>query len=180
MTSDKNLKDVEDEYIYINAVLQQEKNIEPIFVYSSNLSFLKGLNEKFKNHYDLVNIYHYVDEAIYKEFRSRSIPRVLSGYGGDFIVSAPMFPLPHLLRDGRFAAFFKLANKIRSSENLTYFSLFRKHILSPIIPFDVRNLWDRLKGRISFWNIDNLPLVLNVQEKVKLQSKIKALAKERQ
>ncbi|GGZ75040.1 asparagine synthase-related protein [Algibacter mikhailovii] len=171
-------QDVEDEQAYINAVLQEEKNIDPMFVYSSKLSFLKGLDEKFESHYDMVNIFHYVDTAIYEQFQSKSIRRVLSGYAGDHIVSSVIYPLPHLLMAGRFRTFFKMTAKLKHTENLSYLALFKKHILNPTQPFFVRNLRERLHGRVSLWDIKGLPLILTAQEKKTLQLKSKKSIKD--
>ncbi len=165
--------EIQDELSYINEVLKQEGNIEPTYVYNSKLSFLNNLNEKFDRHFDQVNYFHYVDEAIYQKFQSKSIKRVLSGFLGDNIASSTVKPLPHLLLNGRFGAFFKLSSKIMQSQNLSLLSLLKFQIFEPITPFFIRELWERFKGRVPFWDIGGLPLVLSAPEKRKLQRKNK-------
>lgn len=164
--------DTKDELEYIEAILEQEKKIDATFIYNTDLEFLSNLEAKFNRHYSTFNQSYYVDEALYKQFKLKSVRRVLSGFLGDMTTSnSTIYPLPHLLLAGRFANFFKLSKSIKRNTQAGFFSFIKYNILIPIAPMLILKAGYRLKGHHIPWNINNLPLHYNSLEISRLQNR---------
>ena len=164
--------DIKDEKEYIQAVLEQEKNIDATFIYNTDLDFLGNLDEKLNWHYTPVNYSYYVDEALYDQFRVQSVRRVLSGYLGDVTTSnRTISPLPHLLLSGRFSSFFKLGRSIKKKSGKSLFYHIVQNIVKPVLPMSLLKLGIKIKGNKIPWNIDILPLNLNDVERKILQKR---------
>lgn len=163
-----------DETEFINAVLRQELNIQPSYVYNTDLSIVKGLNNKFDLHYAPVNGFYYVDEALYQQFSRKKIRRVLSGLLGDFTTSNNVVkPLPVLLLNGRFLALKKNSLLIYKNSNQSFLKFIKQHILIAILPLSLRWHWQKIKGKSLYpWSIDHHPLKLQLGEKSKLQKRV--------
>lgn len=163
----------EDEREYIEELLRQEKNIDPTFVYHSDLYFTAGMNDKFEKHYDLVVHSYYLDEAIYQKLHSKSVRRMLSGTLGDMTVSnSTINPLSHLLVTGRLKSFIQIFSEVRKNQKVGFTEL-SKNTLVPLLPLSLLNIVHRLKGRSSPWDISDLPLNLNKREFKKLNKRSK-------
>ncbi len=164
--------DIKDEKEYIQAVLEQEKNIDATFIYNTDLDFLGNLDEKFNRHYTTVNYSYYVDEALYNQFKFQSVRRVLSGYLGDMTTSnRTISPLPHLFLSGRFSSFFKLGRSIKKKTGKGLFYHIVQNIVKPVLPMFLLKLGVKIKGNIMPWDIDILPLNLNDEERKILQKR---------
>ncbi len=177
---DKNFSEpgVTDELEYIKEVLKQEKNIDALFVYHSELKFLEGLNLKFDNNYAPVVPSHYVDEALYTKFEEKSVRRMLSGTLGDMTVSnSTVYPLPILLLKGRFLRFFKLSKKYRKNMKLGYYSHLKRNIIDPLLPFFLRKIIHRCLGVHKYWDIQDLPLKGSKKEMKNLQKRMTSFYK---
>ncbi|MBC7390001.1 MAG: hypothetical protein H7329_12360 [Opitutaceae bacterium] len=170
--------DIKDELGYIQTVLQQEKNIDSTFIYNTDLQFLGNLDEKFNRHYAPFNNSYYVDEALYNQFKLKSVRRVLSGYLGDITTSnSTIYPLPHLLLAGRFGTFFKLSRKMKKNMEGNFFSFIINNILIPVAPMFLLKEGYRFKGHKIPWDINNLPLHFSFLEKHQLQKRSRAYHK---
>lgn len=166
---ENSISDEKDETEFISEILRHEPNIEPTFVFHSNMSFLRNQVLKFERHYSTFNPYNYVDEALYEKFESKSIRRVLSGYLGDFTVSNSVInPLPHLLLTGEFKVFHKLCSHIKKKLKISSFTLITSYILKPIAPISFLKIWHKLKGISPVWSLDSFPLLLKRKEKKKI------------
>ena len=162
----------EDELDFIKAVLQQEKNIDATYIYHSNLNFLTNSAEKFNLHFAPFNSSYYVDEALYKEFKLKSVRRVLSGYLGDMTASnSTIYPLPHLLLAGRFRRFLRLSRSIKKSMRIPFFPFIINNILIPISPLFLLKAGYRFKGNKIPWDINYLPLNFSSPQKQQLQKR---------
>ena len=164
--------DINDEKEYIQAVLEQEKNIDSNFIYNTDLEFLANLDEIFNLHYTTFNYMYYVDEALYNQFRLQSVRRVLSGYFGDMSTSnSTISPLPHLLFSGRFKTFFKLSRSIQKKSGKSLFNHIAQNILSPVMPMFFYKVRHHIMRNKIPWDIDILPLNLSEVERKKLQKR---------
>jgi asparagine synthase (glutamine-hydrolysing) len=165
-----------DEIEFIQSVLDQEKNIDPAFVKHSDLGFLYNIEEQFDRKYAPVNDYHYVESAFYRQYKSNSVCRVLSGYLGDDTVSnKALLPLPILLLTGRFTTFLRLSILIKRNMQLTMLKLIKSHIISPVMPLSAKKMWSALKGMNDRMNVSLLPLKINKTEKKVLQKRMNLL-----
>ena len=170
--------DIKDELEYIQTVLQQEKNIDSTFIYNTDLEFLGNLDEKFNRHYATFNNSYYVDEALYNQFKLKSVRRMLSGYLGDITTSnSTIYPLPHLLLAGRLGTFFKLSRNMKKNMEGNFFSFIINNILIPVAPMFLLKEGYRFKGHKIPWDINNLPLHFSSLEKHQLQKKSRAYHK---
>ncbi len=170
--------DIKDELGYIQTVLQQEKNIDSTFIYNTDLEFLGNLDEKFNRHYATFNNSYYVDEALYNQFKLKSVRRVLSGYLGDITTSnSTIYPLPHLLLAGRLGTFFKLSRNMKKNMEGNFFSFIINNILIPVAPMFLLKEGYRFKGHKIPWDINNLPLHFSSLEKHQLQKRSTAYYK---
>lgn len=164
--------DIKDEMEYIETVLQQETNIDATFVYNTDFKFLVNMEEVFNRHYAPVNNFYYVDEAIYQQFKSKSVRRVLSGYLGDMTASnSTIAPLPRLLLTGKLATFFKLSGSIQKKSGQGWLTFLKYNIVMPILPMFLIKIAYKLKGRKTPWSINNLPLILDKKDKKSLKKR---------
>ncbi len=163
-----------DEMEYINAVLEQEKNIIPTFVNHRDHSFIKTLAEKFRRNYAPVNAFYYVDEALYNQFRARSVRRVLSGYLGDLTVTnSSINPFTMLMGSGRVKAFRQLAAKYNTQDNQPLAAFLKYSIFIEFTPKWFQAAWNKNKKREDVSrDVGLLPLRLSPGEKVRLQQKV--------
>lgn len=169
---DFNAPDIKDEMEYIETVLQQEKNIDATFVYNTNFEFLVNMEEIFNLQCAPVNNFYYVDQAIFQQFKSKAVRRVLSGYLGDMTASnSTIAPLPRLLLTGKLATFFKLSLSIKKKSEKGWLNFLKYNLIVPILPMFLIKIAYNLKGRKAPWSIDNLPLILNATEKKSLQKR---------
>ena len=170
--------DIKDELGYIQTVLQQEKNIDSTFIYNTDLEFLGNLDEKFNRHYATFNNSYYVDEALYNQFKLKSVRRVLSGYLGDITTSnSTIYPLPHLLLAGRLGTFFKLSRSMKKNMEGNFFSFIINNILIPVAPMFLLKEGYRFKGHKIPWDINTLPLHFSSLENHQLQKRSRAYHK---
>lgn len=163
-----------DEMEYITEVLQQEKNIEPTYVYNADLSYINGLKEQFNLHYAPVNGFYYVDEALYKQLHGKSVHRVMSGLVGDYTISNNIIkPLPVLLLTGRFSALKKLFPQVRKSTGQSFVAFIKSHFILQLAPNFLLKYLKKYKENIKLGrNIEMLPLVLQQEERLAMQKKI--------
>jgi asparagine synthase (glutamine-hydrolysing) len=159
---------LKDEKEFIDEVLKQEPNIEPTFVYHSEMNFLNGLEEKFEKHYSRVGPLYYNDEALNKQFQKKSVRRVLSGVLGDATTSnSTILPLPYLLAQGKIKTFLNLSRKYRENMNLPLFHHVVRNIIQPLIPFFLLDSLYFILGKRSPWDISDLPIPLSISSKEK-------------
>ena len=163
-----------DEMEYITDVIQQEPNIDPVYVYHLDHEFIHGLNNKFNRHYTPVNGFFYVDEALNNQFRLKSIRRVLSGYLGDLTATnISINPIPILFTSGRFTTLFKLLSQYKQNENQAIVAFLKHCILTEFTPKKFQKAWSKFKGNVdTSRNIDVLPLTANSKEISALQNKV--------
>lgn len=164
-----------DEMNYITDILKQESNIEPEFIYNSDLNFFKGLKEKIKFHYTPVNAFYYVDEAIFKQLNLKGVRRSLSGYLGDMTVSNSLInPFTILVCEGRFLALKRLIDKYKLQTGLKTCSVIKAKIVRELMPKFLLRLLYKIKGREieKLWDISKLPLNFNSGEKKEVQKRL--------
>lgn len=152
----------QDEMEYINEVLHQEPNIDPTFVYHTDLEFLKELDSKFEKHYAPVVYSHYVDDALNSQFEKKEVRRVLSGTLGDMTTSnSTILPLPNLLIQGKFKTYYSLSKRYRENMRLPFWSHLRRNVVQPMIPIYIQDFFYFLLGKNTPWEISEFPLSLN-------------------
>jgi asparagine synthase (glutamine-hydrolysing) len=160
--------DETDESEYIHSILAAETNIVPAFIPHTNLSFIDSVFSRFSRYYALFSSYNYVDEALFSEFHSKGIRRILHGYVGDQTASnSTVRPLVHLFFRGRFRTFMKLTWLIQKKSGLSMFIVLKKEFLLPLTPPCLLSAWERLRGRERIKNGTkalNLPLNLGLRD----------------
>ncbi len=163
-----------DETEYIQAVLEQEKNIMPTFVHHGDHSFIKTLSEKFRRNYATVNAFYYVDEALYNKFKEQSVKRVLSGYLGDLTVTnSSINPFAMMLGSGRVKALWQLASKYNKQDNQPLAAFLKYSIFTEFTPKWFQDGWNNRKNRETVSrDVGLLPLRLLPAEKKSLQQKV--------
>lgn len=148
-----------DEFRYIQAVVEQEGNIEGDYVYNTDLDLIKDLNKKFDSQYRPVNYFHYLDDATYSQLRSKSVRRVLSGLIGDETISSRFVtPLPYLLLTGKIFRYLKFSLKLSKREGLSFTKFIRTHTLNPLLRLLFHNNSQIFYERFSGWNSGILPI----------------------
>ena len=163
-----------DEMQYINSVLEQEKKIRPLFIYHTKLKIFEKTDTVFLQHFTPINSGYYIDNEIYKEFYSKKVRRLLSGYLGDTTISnRTFFVLPYLLKSGRFKTFFNLFLTIRRN----YFkhklwSFLKSQILVPLLPWVVHYIILKVKGKFPPWDIANIPIKINRIDNKKINKEL--------
>lgn len=164
-----------DEQMYIQSVIQQEPNLSPSFVYSNEHSFLGGIEQKFDQYMAVVNMWHYVDSALYAKLQQQKVRRELSGYLGDITVSLyGIYPLAHLLRQGRLGAFWTMLQQRQALKKSNYYSLIKSELVLPFMPFWLMKRWYKFKHRPLPWSIEGLPFNLPDQDKKQLLQRLEA------
>jgi asparagine synthase (glutamine-hydrolysing) len=165
---------IPDEAEYIYEVIAREKNIIPTFVYHSDHSFINGLADKFKKIYSPVNGFHYVDKAIYQQFRLNSVRRVLSGYLGDQTVSnSSINPFPILFTSGRLYALKQLITQYNRNDNQPIAAFLKYSLLTEFTPKKFQKVWSHFKqGTDNPIDLDGIALNFSSKEKKIFQDKI--------
>jgi asparagine synthase (glutamine-hydrolysing) len=163
-----------DEMEYINAVLEQEKNIIPTFVHHTDHSFIKTLAEKFRRNYAPVNAFYYVDEALYNRFQAKSVRRVLSGYLGDLTVTnSSINPFTILMGSGRVRALRQLSARYNIQDKQPLFAFLKYSIFKEFTPKWFQVAWNRYKKREAVSrDVGWLPLRLSKEQQKILQQKV--------
>jgi len=165
-----------DEMEYILEVLHQEKNIEPSYVYHTELEFLKDLDLKFDKQFAPVVHSHYVDDALNNQFRQKAVRRVLSGTLGDMTTSnSIILPLPNLLIKWNLKVYLSLSRRYRKNMNLPFWAHFRRNVAQPMLPFFVQEFLYFIFKKKSPWDIYNLPLSLSKEDHKFLQHRMKSV-----
>ncbi len=167
-------EDDPDEMEFIEAIIDQEPNIDPVFVYHSSLSFINGVDEKISRNYEPPNGFYYVDEALNKQFHLKSVRRVLSGYLGDATVTnTSINPIPILFTSLRLGALSKLLSQYKKNGKQPISAVLKNAVLTGITPKFFQKAWAKYKGNFDdSRSIDMLPLKLSSREKLALQNKI--------
>lgn len=156
---------IPDELEYVNNILDQEKNIDSMFIYHSDLSLIDNIEEQFNFKYSPVNDYHYVDSAFYDKFKSRNVRRIMTGYLGDETISfSSLKPMTNLFYSGRLLTFVRLINKLKKNSNQTYLNLINSHILFPIMPKLFLKFYFKIKANKINEDIDIFNLPFNIEE----------------
>ncbi|NLD64884.1 MAG: hypothetical protein GX646_13430 [Bacteroidales bacterium] len=167
-----------DEMRYIRAILRQHNNIKPEFVYHSQLSFHTNLHMKFSQQYSVVNANHYVDEAIFSQFKSHNVRRVLSGVLGDFTATNRFLnPYPHLLLHGRIMTLTSLLRSESKKTKTPVRTIIRRKIIHPFLPYWYTALWNKLNGRSVESVVDELELIPYLQVRKRLEREFVKLKK---
>ena len=163
-----------DEMEYISAITEQEQNIEPCFVHNSNYSFINGLSNSFKRNYAPVNVFYYVDEALYTQFHLKSVRRVLSGYLGDqTVTNNNINPFPILFTSGRFLALQRLIAQYNKNDNQPIAAFLKHSLLTGFTPKLFQKVWNKYKNREdNSRDVTLLPLILSKKEEEILQKKV--------
>jgi asparagine synthase (glutamine-hydrolysing) len=158
--------DESDESEYIDAVVAQETNIIAGYFNGSQLSYFRNMFSNFDRYHTISNIYTYVEQALYENFESIKVRRILSGHIGDMTVSnRSILPLAHLFRSGRFITLFRLGLQIKKRMRLSYIQLIKMQLLSPLSPHFIKHFWSWIK-RKEFTSKNDLPIVLEHQDKI--------------
>lgn len=169
---ENNKNNYKDEFEYIQSVLKNKENIDPLYVSNSKLKFQDGLNLIFEKQYAPINAFYYVDEALYSKFQYRSVRRVLSGHMGDLTISnRTINPLPYLLKTFRFITFLKLFFSLKKDLNYRFISII-KDILSIILPTFIYTCIYRIRRNRSIFEKNIIPFFLSANEKIKLKLRI--------
>jgi asparagine synthase (glutamine-hydrolysing) len=163
-----------DEMLFINEVISQEKNIIPTFVHHSDHSFINGLADKFRSTYAPVNGFHYVDEALYNQFRLSSVRRVLSGYLGDqTVTNSSLNPFPILFTSGRLSALKQLIDQYNKNDNQPIRAFLKHIVLTEFTPKIFQKAWNRSKNNAGETHeLADLPFILSSKDRKIFQDKI--------
>jgi asparagine synthase (glutamine-hydrolysing) len=167
-------EDDPDEMEFIAAIIEQEPNIDPVFVHHSDHSFIAGVYEKINKNYEPPNGFYYVDEALNKKFHLRSVRRVLTGYLGDATVTnTSINPIPILFTSARFGALIKLLSQYKKNGGQPIPAIVKNAVLNGLTPKFFQKAWAKYRGSFdTSRDIDMLPLKLSPQDKLVLQNKI--------
>lgn len=167
----------EDEREYIEAVVEQEKNIIPSYVSANNIGVFENLDESFEKYYLPLNPFAYIDLEIDKALRNYSNLRVkMNGFYGDIAVSNSgnrIFSI--LARQLKFKALIKITTLKASIYGNKVFQQLLKDIIKVILPQILINLYRKYK--LSYKkNIDAFDLVL--QESFKKNFQIEKISQD--
>ena len=156
-----------DEKKYIQAVLEQEKNISIQYINDRALRYGENLVENFTKSCYPFNAFYYLDEAIFSlAEKTPNTRRLLSGYFGDMAASNWSFqPLPHLLSRGRFKALYHHLKKRQSVAKSSLWKIIRRELILPITPSFLAQAYAKSKNTWQPpFDLAALPLRLSVQE----------------
>lgn len=171
----KNCKEGEnDEIEFINSVLKQEENIQANFIFNTELNFDQDLEANLNKHYDLINGFHYLDNAISFKFNSNRVRRVLSGYLGDQTVTNwTINPLPYLLINFKWYKLYKLISEISEKTNISKLNLIKSKVVFEFLPSYLKQFFTKKWGGLDFnTELNKLPLILSNQETKLLNKKL--------
>jgi asparagine synthase (glutamine-hydrolysing) len=136
----------EDEREYIEAIVEQEKNIIPSYAYATDNDVFDNLEASFEKYYLPLNPFFYMDLALDKALLINPNLRVkMNGFYGDIAVSHKgRLVLPTLIRKLNFTAFLKLLRQRLKLENSV--TVVFKEAFSSFIPKKVKKIINNLRG----------------------------------
>lgn len=137
----------QDERHYMQFVVDQASNIDLIGVTAPGASPLTGLDETLHiQDGPFRDAFHYMTTALFKAARERGARNLLSGFGGDHLVSNNARGyLAELARTGRWL---KMAHEARARAHVSKHSqwqIIRGQIISPFMPTFVDDAYRRFK-----------------------------------
>lgn len=138
----------EDEKEYIQEVLSQESNIQPEFVTAGKRGVFEGIEGVFERTYHPVNVFHYIDRAIFSTFSDNHTRLVLSGFGGD--MAASFFGkniFRNTLKVFRVSSLIKIIKQFGKIYRLRPWQFFKVVFLIPAIPRNWRLSYLKLRKR---------------------------------
>jgi asparagine synthase (glutamine-hydrolysing) len=156
----------DNEIEYVNAFLQNEENVEPSFIYHTDLSFSDNLVETSKRHFSHFNAHHFVDKAIYEKIERTNTRRLISGYLGDITLSnRSILPLSHLLAQFQFRRYCAMYSHIRKTIKTKHSALILSKTLRQCTPIKILRLYNFLKNKESLQLMEKLPVFLRAAER---------------
>lgn len=165
-----------DELAYIQAVLEQEKDLVPAFVHQTDLHPFAGLPVLQEKTLSQVSQWHYVDEAIYRSLAERGVRRILPGNLGDMTVSnKTIFPLAMALRSGHWLDLLKLLPEYCREYRVTgWIHMVKADLLRPGLPSWMKDWIDQLRGHQLSWEIDADLFTWNHVERKRVMDRARA------
>ncbi len=137
----------EDERKYVELVLAQEKNIIPKFVSAEGIGAFSNLPKIFDKTYEPANQFVYMDEALNQSLAPHTRV-VLTGFLGDATVSnVGNLYLAQCMKEWSFRHIPHLLRSRRRVTQKSYSYLVLKHILIPMIPYDLREVIKKIIGK---------------------------------
>ncbi|KQX25636.1 hypothetical protein ASD39_12845 [Sphingomonas sp. Root50] len=132
-----------DERRFIEAVLEQEDNIDPVWVVLPEQADPFGALPRWFDH--LGEPHHstvtHAEDILGRTGQAHGADIVLSGFGGDFFISAVGVPTPELhLRRGRFGKALSELRRMRRMHGTGWWRLLRNHVARPLAGWCFR-LW---------------------------------------
>lgn len=132
-----------DERRFIEAVLEQEDNIDPVWIVLPEQADPFGALPRWFDH--LGEPHHstvtHAEDMLGTTGQAHGADIVLSGFGGDFFVSAIGVPTPELhLRRGRFGKALTELRRLRRMHGTPWWRLLRNHVARPLAGWCFR-LW---------------------------------------
>jgi asparagine synthase (glutamine-hydrolysing) len=132
-----------DERRFIEAVLEQEDNIDPVWIVLPDHADPFGALPRWFDH--LGEPHHstvtHAEDMLGTTGRAHGADIVLSGFGGDFFISAMGIALPELhLRRGRFGKALTALRQMRRIHGTGWWRLLRSHVARPLAGWCLR-LW---------------------------------------
>lgn len=143
----KNHKGIEsDEREYIRAVLEQEPNIDIQYVTAKGRGPFDNLETAFNQVEHLIKPFHYIDRALWEAALDRGVRLILFGEGGDHMASYPgNNSLFRLVRAGKWAKAFRLAQQLSRVEGKPLARILKSHIVKPLLPSWLAYYYHRFK-----------------------------------
>ena len=169
-----------DERRFIEAVAQQEQNINTNFVSASERRIFADIHQAFDKTYSPVNAFHYMDDALDETLsKQHGVRVVLDGLLGDITLSYyHTNSLAHLLRIGRFQAAWHLFQRRKQTANTSPWNLMKQEMIKPLLPRYILDAVLQLKGLAPTPFVENTALDTNLFSAKKAEKKYKSTVME--
>jgi asparagine synthase (glutamine-hydrolysing) len=136
-----------DERQYIQAVLDQEPNIDIQYVTTDGITPFDDLETSFEELENMVKPFQYMDRALWKAASNKGVRVLLSGGGGDNMASFDgRDSLARLARQSRWGSVIKLARQLSIIEGVPLSKILKRRLFLPLLSEWFLNLYFYLKG----------------------------------
>lgn len=125
-----------DERVYIEAVVEQETNIQIHYEDGEGLPRLGQLEQTFDHQFQLVNSLFFMDEAIAAQMAAQGVRRCITGYFGDMVASSyAVRPALYLLLGGEIGRMWRYLLNRKHASAWGWVKLLWKEIIQPGLPY---------------------------------------------
>jgi len=166
----------QDEWQHIRAVAESRANIDLHRVTAPGLGLLSGLDEALAiNDQPFRDLFHYMTRALIGRAAMGGARNVMWGYGGDsFVSSYGTGALYELLVDGCWPELVRELLARRRVQGTSVLTSMRSQLLMPLMPWGLRELLDRLRGRDARTIVRTSAATADLAARVQLEQRLRA------